>query len=69
MVTTMAPPRTFFGYRRPDGTVGIRNHLVIVPAAASANVVARRIATLIPGAIGLPLLDDDAEGPAARALT
>ena len=69
MVTTMAPPRTFLGYRRPDGTVGIRNHLVIVPAAASANVVARRIATLIPGAIGLPLLDDDAEGPAARALT
>jgi altronate dehydratase large subunit len=62
-------PRTFFGYRRPDGTIGIRNHLVIVPATSSANTVARRVAAMIPGAIALPLLDDDAEMEHARALT
>jgi altronate dehydratase large subunit len=62
-------PTTFFGYRRPDGTMGIRNHLLIVPAAAAANTVARRVAAMIPGAIALPLLDDGTEGPESRALT
>ncbi len=62
-------PETFAGYRRPDGTIGVRNHLVIVPATAAANTVARRVAALIPGAIAIPLLDDGTESPAARALT
>jgi altronate dehydratase large subunit len=62
-------PTTFFGYRRPDGTMGIRNHLLIVPAAAAANTVARRVAAMIPGAIAVPLLDDGTEGPESRALT
>lgn len=54
-------PRTFWGYRRPDGTIGIRNHLVVVPAVASANTIARRIASMIPGAIAVPHLDDGTE--------
>jgi altronate dehydratase large subunit len=62
-------PTTFFGYRRPDGTMGIRNHLLVVPAAAAANTVARRVAAMIPGAIALPLLDDGTEAPESRALT
>jgi altronate dehydratase large subunit len=49
--------------------VGIRNHLVIVPAVAAANTVARRVASLIPGAIPLPLMDDGPESAVARALT
>ena len=48
--------------------MGIRNNLLIVPAAA-ANTVARRVASLIPGAVALPLLDDGTEGPESRALT
>jgi altronate dehydratase large subunit len=74
--TTFAPtgtlenaPRTFWGYRRPDGQIGIRNHLLVVPATTSANTVARRVAAMIPGAIALPVLDDDAEVPQSKALT
>src|SRR5919202_3655404 len=62
-------PQTFRGFRRPDGTVGIRNHLVVVPAVASANTVARRIASLLPGAIALPVMDDGPETALARDLT
>jgi altronate dehydratase large subunit len=62
-------PTTFYGFTRPDGSVGIRNLLLVVPAAAAANTVARRVAALIPGAVALPLMDDGTEGPDARALT
>ncbi|HEU5317933.1 MAG TPA: UxaA family hydrolase [Chloroflexota bacterium] len=62
-------PRTFSGYRRPDGQIGIRNHLMVVPATASANTVARRIAAMLPGSIALPVLDDDAEVPQSIDLT
>src|SRR5918912_3131145 len=47
-------PQTFGGYRRPDGTVGIRNHLLIVPSVICANTVAQRVAALIPGAVAVP---------------
>jgi altronate dehydratase large subunit len=67
--TLETAPRTFWGFRRGDGQIGIRNHLLIVPATTSANTVARRVAALIPGAIALPVLDDDAEVPHSRALT
>lgn len=39
---------SFSGYRRPDGRVGVRNHVLIVPTVICASVVAERIA----GAIG-----------------
>ncbi|HAN15193.1 MAG TPA: carbohydrate hydrolase [Chloroflexi bacterium] len=45
---------TFLGYRRPDGTVGIRNHLAIIPSVICANTVTERIAAQVPGAIALP---------------
>lgn len=51
-------PRTFWGYRRPNGAVGIRNHLLIVPAVPTAHTVAQRVAALLPGAIPLPNPDD-----------
>ncbi len=62
-------PTSFFGFRRPDGSVGVRNHLVIIPAVAAANTVARRVAGLIPGAVAVGLMDDGTETPRARALT
>ena len=34
----------FLGYRRPDGRVGVRNHLLVVPTVICASVVADRIA-------------------------
>ncbi len=44
---------TFMGYRRPDGTVGIRNHLLIIPTSSHANQAAQRIARLVGGAVAL----------------
>ena len=46
--------QTFWGYRRADGAVGIRNHLLVVPSVICANVVAQRVAQLIPGAVAVP---------------
>ena len=41
---------TFSGYRRPDGRVGVRNHVVVMPGVICAEVAARKIAEKIKGA-------------------
>ncbi len=38
-------PRTFWGYRRPDGTTGIRNEVWIVPTVGCVNSIVREIET------------------------
>lgn len=45
---------TFLGYRNPDGRVGVRNHVAIIPAVICANTVVQRIAQLVPGTVALP---------------
>ena len=47
-------PDSFLGFRRSDGGVGTRNHLLVVPSVVCANTVAQRVATLIPGAVSVP---------------
>lgn len=42
------------GYRRPDGRVGVRNHVVILPVDDLSNAVCEHIASVIPGALALP---------------
>lgn len=42
------------GYQRENGTFGIRNHLLIIPASICAVEVANRIAKRVAGAISLP---------------
>lgn len=42
------------GYRRPDGSVGTRNHLIILPSVFCANSTVEKIAAQIPGAIPMP---------------
>lgn len=39
----------FKGFRRPDGTVGIRNHVLVIPSVVCANRVARGISQQIAG--------------------
>jgi altronate dehydratase large subunit len=39
----------FKGYRRPDGQVGVRNHVLVVPTVICSSVVAERIAASVPG--------------------
>ena len=42
---------TFYGYRRPDGRVGVRNRVLILPASVCALDTARIIAQQVEGAI------------------
>jgi altronate dehydratase large subunit len=50
-------PSTFPGYLRPDGRVGTRNHLLVVPTVICASVVAERIANAVaPVGAALPHL-------------
>ena len=46
--------QTFLGYKRNDGTVGVRNHVLILPTTVCASHVARRITEEAPGTIPLP---------------
>lgn len=43
----------FMGYKRPDGQVGVRNHIGILPAVFCANKVAELITHQIEGAVML----------------
>src|SRR5438093_5674961 len=47
----------FLGYRRPDGRVGVRNHVLVVPTVICSAVVAERVAASIaPIGTALPHL-------------
>ncbi|OHB86639.1 MAG: hypothetical protein A2V98_24225 [Planctomycetes bacterium RBG_16_64_12] len=41
-------------YLRPDGGLGVRNCVVVLPAVLCANEIARRIAGAVVGAVALP---------------
>ena len=43
----MSRGASFEGYRRPDGRVGVRNHLLVVPTVICASVVAERVAAAV----------------------
>jgi (2R)-sulfolactate sulfo-lyase subunit beta len=45
---------TFRGYRRPDGRVGVRNHVVILPVDDISNAAAEAVARVIHGVLPLP---------------
>ena len=42
------------GYRRPDGRVGIRNHVVVLAVDDLSNAAVEGVARLVPGTIPLP---------------
>jgi (2R)-sulfolactate sulfo-lyase subunit beta len=46
--------RTFFGFRRPDDRVGVRNHVIILPVDDISNAAAEGVARLVPGVMTLP---------------
>ncbi len=43
--------RTFWGYKRSDGRVGIRNHILVLPASVCASDTTRIIASQVEGAV------------------
>jgi len=42
------------GYRRPDGSMGIRNHVIILPVDDLSNAAAEAVAKVVPGTLALP---------------
>jgi len=43
-----------YGYRRPDGRVGVRNHVVILPVDDISNAACEAVAAKIMGTLALP---------------
>lgn len=43
----------FMGYKRPDGRVGVRNHVVVMPGVLCAESAAKKICDAVPGAVYL----------------
>lgn len=48
----MSPVR-IAGFRRPDGHVGIRNHVVVIPVDDVSNRATEMVASLVPGVLAL----------------
>jgi (2R)-sulfolactate sulfo-lyase subunit beta len=44
----------FLGYRRPDASVGVRNHVVILPVDDISNAACEAVASKITGTLALP---------------
>ncbi|MCP4188986.1 MAG: UxaA family hydrolase, partial [Gammaproteobacteria bacterium] len=45
---------TFMGYRRENGRVGVRNHVIILPVDDLANAACEAVANNISGTMALP---------------
>lgn len=50
----MAEQQGLTGYRRENGTVGIRNHTVILPVDDLSNAAAEAVGKVVPGTLALP---------------
>lgn len=51
---TALADREFFGYRRENGRVGVRNHVVILPLDDLSNAACEKVANNIDGCLALP---------------
>ena len=50
----MSIPKTFMGYKRENGRVGIRNHVIILPVDDISNACAEAIGNNIKGTVAIP---------------
>jgi (2R)-sulfolactate sulfo-lyase subunit beta len=46
--------QAFWGYRRPNGRVGIRNHVVVLPVDDISNAACEAVAANVKGVLALP---------------
>ena len=53
-MTIVSKDTTFLGYRRENGRVGIRNHVIILPLDDLSNSAAEAVAHNIKGALAIP---------------
>ena len=50
----MSTTRTFMGYRRANGAVGCRNHVIILPVDDISNAAVEAVAKVVQGTLALP---------------
>ncbi|MDJ0790415.1 MAG: UxaA family hydrolase, partial [Acidimicrobiia bacterium] len=50
----MVEPRTVMAYRRENGRVGIRNHVIVLPIDDISNSCAEKVASNIQGTLAMP---------------
>src|SRR5512140_3567323 len=53
-MTIVSKKTTFLGYRRENGRVGVRNHVIILPLDDLSNAAAEAVANNIKGAMAIP---------------
>src|SRR6202008_2112311 len=53
-VVTMTLEQTFEGYRRENGRVGVRNHVIVLPVDDLSNAAAEAVANNIKGVMAIP---------------
>jgi (2R)-sulfolactate sulfo-lyase subunit beta len=46
--------KTFFGYRRENGRVGVRNHVIILPLDDLSNAASESVANNVKGTLAIP---------------
>ena len=46
--------QTFYGYRRENDRVGVRNHVVILPVEDISNAAAEKVGNNIKGTLAIP---------------
>ncbi|CAH0343837.1 (2R)-sulfolactate sulfo-lyase subunit beta [Bacillus sp. CECT 9360] len=51
MIKLLTENLQFYGYRRPDGRVGVRNHVLILPTITCATQTAQRVTELVSGTV------------------
>ena len=54
MVIKMTIPKTFMGYKRENGRIGVRNHVIILPVDDISNACSEAIGNNIKGAMAIP---------------
>src|SRR3954462_1492175 len=50
----MAINRKVMAYRRANGKVGVRNHVIILPVDDISNACVEKVAAMVPGTLPLP---------------
>jgi (2R)-sulfolactate sulfo-lyase subunit beta len=53
-MATNLQDRKVLAYRRPNGRVGVRNHVIILPVDDISNACAEKVAAMVPGTLCLP---------------
>jgi (2R)-sulfolactate sulfo-lyase subunit beta len=53
-MSIVSPNTTFLGYRRENGRVGVRNHVIVLPLDDLSNAAAEAVAHTLQGALAIP---------------